>query len=153
MNLFDFSGAPDRRPREASERKIRDATTATTQRDAWAALHNPGPALRPLVVADRRVRRRLPGRRTSPSFFLRNRLAEGLGDKAAILFGERHFAYAEVAERHRARFAASSHSGRRGAREAGARRSSTTPRRFAWAFFATLHHGAVVAMGNQRCAC
>ena len=79
-------------------------------------------------------------------YFLFDRLAEGLGDKVAILFGSRAQTYAEVADRVRALrgfFAAS-----------GVRREERvlialhdTPA-FVHAFFATLHHGAVVAMGN-----
>ncbi len=79
-------------------------------------------------------------------YFLFDRLGEGLGDKDAILFGERRYTYAEVAERARALagFLAS----------AGVAREERvlivlhdTPA-FAWAFFAVLHLGAVVAMGN-----
>ena len=79
-------------------------------------------------------------------YFLFDRLGEGLGDKVAILFGEQRQTYAEVADRVRALrgfFAA-----------AGVRREERvlialhdTPA-FVHAFFATLHHGAVVAMGN-----
>ncbi len=81
-------------------------------------------------------------------YFLFDRLGEGLGDKDAILFGERRYTYAEVAARTRALagFFAS----------AGVCREERvlivlhdTPA-FAWAFFATLHHGAVVAMGNPE---
>ena len=81
-------------------------------------------------------------------YFLFDRLAEGLGDKHAILFGERRYTYAQVAERVRslAGFLAS----------AGVSREERvlivlpdTPA-FAWAFFATLHLGAVVAMGNPE---
>jgi benzoate-CoA ligase family protein len=79
-------------------------------------------------------------------YYLFDRLAEGLGGKAAILFGERRYTYAEVAERARAL------AGFLGA--AGVCREERvlivlpdTPA-FAFAFFATLHHGAVVAMGN-----
>src|SRR5271156_5108221 len=81
-------------------------------------------------------------------YFLFDRLAEGLGEKSAILFGERRFTYAEVAERTRALagFLAS----------AGVAREERvlivlhdTPA-FAWAFFAALHLGAVVAMGNPE---
>jgi benzoate-CoA ligase family protein len=81
-------------------------------------------------------------------YFLFDRLAEGLGARVALLFGERRFTYADVAERTRALqgfFAA-----------VGALREERvlivlhdTPA-FAWAFFATLHHGAVVAMGNPE---
>ena len=79
-------------------------------------------------------------------YFLFDRLAEGLGDQVAVLFGEQRQTYAEVADRVRALrgfFAAS-----------GVRREERvlialhdTPA-FVHAFFATLHHGAVVAMGN-----
>ncbi len=81
-------------------------------------------------------------------YFLFDRLAEGLGDKDAILFGDRRYTYADVAERTRALagFLAA----------AGVRREERvlivlhdTPA-FAWAFFATLHMGAVVAMGNPE---
>ncbi len=81
-------------------------------------------------------------------YFLFDRLAEGLGGKDAILFGERRYTYADVAERARALagFLAA----------AGVDREERvlivlhdTPA-FAWAFFATLHHGAVVAMGNPE---
>jgi benzoate-CoA ligase family protein len=92
---------------------------------------------------------------TSPTFaedfnlaeyFLFDRLKEGFADRPAILFGDRSQTYAEVAERVRALqgFLA----------VAGVRREERvltilhdTPA-YAWAFFATLHHGAVVAMGN-----
>lgn len=79
-------------------------------------------------------------------YFLFDRLGEGLADKRAVLFGDRAYSYAEIAERVRALqgFLAA----------AGVRREERvlivlhdTPA-FAWAFFATLHHGAVVAMGN-----
>src|SRR5579871_845354 len=79
-------------------------------------------------------------------YFLFDRLAEGLGDKCAIRFGDRRYTYAEVAERSKAL------AGFLGA--AGVCREERvlivlpdTPA-FAFAFFATLHHGAVVAMGN-----
>src|SRR4051794_36599755 len=81
-------------------------------------------------------------------YFLFDRLAEGLGDKAAILFGERRSTYAEVAERTRALqgfFAL-----RGVAREERVLIILHDTPAFAWAFFATLHHGAVVAMGNPE---
>jgi benzoate-CoA ligase family protein len=80
------------------------------------------------------------------NYFLFDRLDEGLGDKVAVLFGEQKQTYAEVADRVRALrgFFAS----------CGVRREERvlialhdTPA-FVHAFFATLHHGAVVAMGN-----
>jgi benzoate-CoA ligase family protein len=79
-------------------------------------------------------------------YFLFDRLAEGLGNKTAILFGERRYTYAEVAGHARAL------AGFLGAAGVGREERvlivlPDTPA-FAYAFFATLHHGAVVAMGN-----
>jgi benzoate-CoA ligase family protein len=81
-------------------------------------------------------------------YFLFDRLAEGLGDEAAILFGDRRYTYAEVAERTRALagFLADAGVGRE---ERVLIVLHDTPA-FAWAFFATLLHGAVVAMGNPE---
>ena len=79
-------------------------------------------------------------------YFLFDRLREGHGDLPAVLFGERSYSYVEVAERatELQRFFAAR----------GVRREERvlialhdTPA-FVWAFFATLHHGAVVAMAN-----
>ncbi len=79
-------------------------------------------------------------------YFLFDRLAEGLGDKTAILFGERRYSYAEVAERTRALRGYFAQQGvPREQRVLIALHDSPA---FAHAFFATLHHGAVVAMGN-----
>jgi benzoate-CoA ligase family protein len=82
------------------------------------------------------------------AYYLFARLDEGLGERPAVLFGERVYTYAEVAERTRALqgfFTA-----------ADVRREERvlivlhdTPA-FAWSFFATLHHGAVVTMGNPE---
>jgi benzoate-CoA ligase family protein len=79
-------------------------------------------------------------------YFLFDRLKEGLGGKQAVRFGDRSFTYADVAERTRGltRFL----------RTLGVEREQrvyivlpdTPP--FAWWYFATLAHGAVVAMGN-----
>src|SRR5580658_2516109 len=81
-------------------------------------------------------------------YFLFDRLAEGLGDKDAILFGDRRYTYADVAERTRAlaSFLAAAGVGRE---ERVLIVLHDTPA-FAWAFFATLLHGAVVAMGNPE---
>jgi benzoate-CoA ligase family protein len=79
-------------------------------------------------------------------YFLFDRLAEGLGDKAAILFGERRCTYAEVAERARALAGFLGSAGV--AREARVLIVLPDTPAFAWAFFAVLHLGAVVAMGN-----
>jgi benzoate-CoA ligase family protein len=81
-------------------------------------------------------------------YFLFDRLAEGLGGKPAILFGDRRFTYAEVATRVRELqgFLAAAGVGRE---ERVLIVLHDTPV-FAWAFFAALHHGAVVAMGNPE---
>ena len=79
-------------------------------------------------------------------YFLFDRLAEGLGDKPAILFGERSYTYAEVADRSRA--FAGFLAARGVAREERVLIVLPDQPAFAWAFFGTLHHGAVVAMGN-----
>lgn len=79
-------------------------------------------------------------------YYLFDRLGEGLGDKVAIRYGDRAWTYAAVAARTQAV--------QRWLDGAGVRREErvylvlpdTPP--FAWAFFATLAHGAVVAMGN-----
>ncbi len=81
-------------------------------------------------------------------YYLFDRLSEGLGSKDAVLFGEQRHSYAEIARRveELQRFFASR----------GVRREERilvilhdTPV-FVWAFFATLHAGAVVAMGNPE---
>ncbi len=81
-------------------------------------------------------------------YYLFDRVREGLSDRPAVLFGARSYSYGEVAARATAlqRFLATR----------GVRREERvlivlhdTPA-FVWAFFATLHHGAVVAMGNPE---
>jgi len=81
-------------------------------------------------------------------YYLLDRLDEGLGEKTAVLFGERSFTYAETASRSEAlaRFLL----------DVGVRREERvltilhdTPA-FVWSFFATLISGAVVAMGNPE---
>jgi benzoate-CoA ligase family protein len=81
-------------------------------------------------------------------YFLFDRLAEGLGDKAAILFGERRYTYAEVAERTRALAGFLGSAGV--AREERVLIVLPDTPAFAFAFFAVLHLGAVVAMGNPE---
>ena len=77
-----------------------------------------------------------------------DRLAEGLGDKAAVLFGERRYTYADVAER--ARALASYLAGAGVGREQRVLIVLPDTPAFVWAFFATLRAGAVVAMGNPE---
>ncbi len=82
------------------------------------------------------------------SYFLFDRIAEGLGTKTAIRFGDRGYTYEYVASRsrHVAELLA-----RQGVRR-GERVLIVLPDcpPFAWALFGTLHRGAVVAMGNPH---
>ncbi len=80
------------------------------------------------------------------NYFLFDRLGEGLGDKAAIHWGDRTFSYAEVAADTRRLACYLCNSGLR-KQERVLIVLQDTPA-FAWAFFATLRVGAVVAMGN-----
>ena len=80
-------------------------------------------------------------------YFLHDRVREGRGDHPALLFGDRRWTYAEVAERTTA------------LRRYFQRIQLPREHRvyivlpdmppFAWSLFATLEHGAVVAMGNS----
>jgi benzoate-CoA ligase family protein len=79
-------------------------------------------------------------------YFLFERLAEGLGHKTAILYGERAYSYEYVARRARQTSSLFVQSGiRRGERVLIV--LPDTPA-FAWVFFGTLAMGAVVAMAN-----
>ncbi len=79
-------------------------------------------------------------------YFLFDRLGEGLGNKPAIRFGSRGYTYGAIADRTKAL--------ERYFESVGVVREQriytvlpdTPP--FAWATFATLAHGAVIAMGN-----
>lgn len=79
-------------------------------------------------------------------YFLFDRVREGHGEKVAIRFGERTWTYAQVAENTRA-LARYFHS-IGVAREQRVYTVLPDVPPFAWSFFATLAHGAVVAMGN-----
>jgi benzoate-CoA ligase family protein len=82
------------------------------------------------------------------AYYLFDRLNEEVRDKAAILFGERRQTYAEVAQKSRA---LRGHLALAGvAREERVLIVLHDSPAFAWAFFAALHHGAVVAMGNPE---
>ncbi len=81
-------------------------------------------------------------------YYLFDRLNDGLGDKTAVRFGDRAESYAEVASRVRALRGFFAASGVR-AEERVLIVLHDTPV-FVWSFFATLHHGAVVAMGNPE---
>ncbi len=81
-------------------------------------------------------------------YYLFDRLAEGLGDKVAVRFGKQRHTYGEIAERTRdlaAFFAAKGV-----AREQRVLIVLHDTPAFVWSFFATLHHGAVVTMGNPE---
>ncbi len=81
-------------------------------------------------------------------YFLFDRIAEGLGSKVAIRYGERGYTYELVAQRSRAFAALLQASGiRRGERVLIVLPDSPP---FAWVFFGTLARGAVVAMTNPH---
>src|SRR5215216_3193770 len=80
------------------------------------------------------------------SYYLFDRLKEGVRSKPAILFGDRQQTYLEVAESTRALRAYLAFAGL--AREERVLIILHDSPAFVWAFFATLYHGAVVTMGN-----
>lgn len=81
-------------------------------------------------------------------YCLFDRLAEGMGSDVALRFGDQTHTYADVAASTRLlRAYLALHGVRRGERVLIALPDSPA---YAWAFFATLHHGAVVAMGNPH---
>ena len=77
-----------------------------------------------------------------------DRLAEGRGDRTAVLFGDQRHTYADVAERVVALRGFLAH--RRMMREERILIVLHDSPAFVWAFFAALHHGAVVTMGNPE---
>ena len=82
------------------------------------------------------------------SYFLFDRLAEGLGTKVALRFGDRSWSYDAVAQKTRKMAGLlAAHGVRRGERVLIVL-PDVPP--FAWAFFGTLARGAVVAMGNPH---
>ena len=90
----------------------------------------------------------LPSDLSLASYFLYDRLAEGLGPKAAVRFGARSWTYDEVADRSR-RMAGlyAKHGVRRGERVLIVLPDSPP---FVWALFGILTRGAVLAMGNPH---
>lgn len=81
-------------------------------------------------------------------YYLFDRIAEGLGSKVALRYGERGYTYELVAQRARAFAALLQSSGiRRGERVLIVLPDSPP---FAWVFFGTLARGAVVAMANPH---
>jgi benzoate-CoA ligase family protein len=79
-------------------------------------------------------------------YFLFERLAEGLGHKTAILYGERAYSYEYIAQRTRQTSSLLVQAGIRRGERVLIILPDTPP--FAWVFFGTLAMGAVVAMGN-----
>jgi benzoate-CoA ligase family protein len=79
-------------------------------------------------------------------YFLFERLAEGLGHKTAMLYGERAYSYEYVAQRTRQCSSLFVQGGVRRGERVLIVLPDTPP--FAWVFFGTLAMGAVVAMGN-----
>jgi benzoate-CoA ligase family protein len=80
------------------------------------------------------------------SYYLFDRIAEGLGAKVALRYGDRSYTYELVAQRSRAFTALLVQAGVRRGERVLIVLPDTPP--FAWAFFGTLARGAVVAMGN-----
>ena len=81
-------------------------------------------------------------------YFLFDRLAEGLGSKVALRFGNRSWTYEEVARKTRKLAGLlAAHGVRRGERVLIVLPDAPP---FAWSFFGTLTRGAVVAMGNPH---
>ncbi len=79
-------------------------------------------------------------------YFLFDRIAEGLGPKVALRYGERNYTYEFIAQRTHAFAALLEDTGiRRGERVLIVLPDVPS---FAWVFFGTLARGAVVAMGN-----
>lgn len=81
-------------------------------------------------------------------YFLFDRLAEGAGDRVALRYGDRTWTYAEVAERSEALCRAFAAMGVPREQRVYIVLPDAPP--FAWSLFATLAHGAVVAMGNPH---
>lgn len=79
-------------------------------------------------------------------YYLFDRLQEGLGEEVAIRWGERRYTYAEVARS--TQDLAAHLIGTGVAKEQRVLIALQDTPAFAWAFFATLRVGAVVAMGN-----
>jgi benzoate-CoA ligase family protein len=81
-------------------------------------------------------------------YFLFDRLAEGLGTKAAVRFGDRSYSYEAVANRTRKMAGLLASSGVRRGERVLIVLPDVPP--FAWVLFGTLAAGAVVAMGNPH---
>jgi benzoate-CoA ligase family protein len=89
---------------------------------------------------------RFPEELNLAQYYVFDRIAEGLGPKVAIRYGDRSYTYELVAQRTRAFAALLEVSGVRRGERVLIVLPDTPP--FAWVFFGTLARGAVVAMGN-----
>jgi benzoate-CoA ligase family protein len=90
----------------------------------------------------------LPDDLSLARYFLFDRLAEGLGSKVALRFGDLRWTYEVVARKSRQMAGLlAAHGVRRGERVLLVLPDAPP---FAWAFFGTLTRGAVVAMGNPQ---
>lgn len=89
---------------------------------------------------------RFPDDLSLARYYLFDRLAEGLGSKTAIRFGDRSWTYDAVADKTRRMAAVLTASGVRRGERVLIILPDVPP--FAWVFFGTLACGAVVAMGN-----
>ena len=92
----------------------------------------------------------LPETANLADYFLFDRLAEGLGDKPALLYGDRRYTYEQVAQRTRAMATLLARTGVRRGERVLVVLPDTPP--FAWVFYGVLARGAVVAMGNPDSA-
>ena len=90
----------------------------------------------------------LPEQFNLANYYLYDRLGEGLADKVALRYGDLSYTYGDVAERTKSLHSYFNETG-----VCPEQRIliciPDTPA-FAWSFFATLAHGAVVAMGNPH---
>jgi len=89
---------------------------------------------------------RFPDEFNLADYYLYDRLGEGLGDKAAVRYGDLEYTYAEIAERTTALARYFQSIGVPREQRVYIVLPDTPP--FAWSIFATLEHGGVVAMGN-----
>ncbi len=81
-------------------------------------------------------------------YFLFDRVAEGLGDRIAVRFGDRSYTYTEIAERSKRMAGLLAARGVRRGERVLIVLPDAPP--FVWTFFGTLARGAVVAMGNPQ---
>lgn len=81
-------------------------------------------------------------------YFLFDRLAEGLGSKVAIRYGDRSYTYETVAKKSKKLAGLLAQRGVRRGERVLIVLPDAPP--FAWTFFGTLTRGAVVAMGNPQ---